>query len=123
MKNLFLILSFVIALAAVPAHAADKNGSFKGANNHVTTGNVTVMDTGDSITIKFSSDFSLDGAPDPYVSLADGTKKPLANIAVLKNKNGAQSYKIKKTAALSNASHVLIWCEKFAVTLGHAKLK
>ncbi|MEP4770264.1 MAG: DM13 domain-containing protein [Roseibium sp.] len=122
MRHLFLILSLVFTFAALPAQASEKAGRFKGANNHITSGTVTVTDAGDTLIIKLSSNFSFDGAPDPYVSLANGKRKPLVNVAVLKKDNGVQTYRIKKTAELSKASHVLIWCKKFAVTLGHAKL-
>ena len=120
-------LGFVSAAAALvflvtPAFAG--SGSFKGASGHVTSGSVTVSEAGGKLTVKLGSNFSLDNAPDAYVALGNGAR-PIKGglIGVLKNFKGGQSYSIKSTSALKGATHAIIWCKKYSVPLGVAKLK
>ena len=44
-------------------------------------------------------------------------------IAILRKNKGAQSYSIKASAALKKATHVVIWCKKYSVPLGVARVK
>ena len=123
MQRLSLVAA-VTALTLIASPAFAGSGTFKGASNHVTTGSVSVSESGGKVVIKLGKNFSLDGAPDPYVALGNGSK-PLKGglVAVLKSNTGAQNYSIAATPALSKASHVIIWCKKFAVPLGVAKVK
>ena len=68
-------------------------------------------------------DFSFDGAPDPYVALANGTRKPIVLFSLLKKNKGAQSFSVRKPKGYKGASHVLIWCKQYSVTLGQASLR
>ena len=139
MKKLFFFLALVSALAVQPAMAewvrpgaAEKTsttsagtarGSFKGVNRHVTSGSVVVKETGNTITVTLGKDFSFDGAPDPYVALANGTRKPIVLFSLLKKNKGAQSFSVRKPKGYKGASHVLIWCKQYSVTLGQASLR
>ena len=117
-------VSTAVALAFLATPALAGSGTFKGASGHTTSGSVTVTEAGGTLTVKLGSNFSLDNAPDPYVALGNGAS-PLKGglIAILKNKKGGQSYSIKATSALSKATHVVIWCKKYSVPLGVAKVK
>lgn len=105
---------------ATPAFAGSKSGSFKGDSNHVTKGKVSV--SGDTITLE--SSFWFDGAPDPRVGLGKGGKYiPGTDFAVLGKNAGKQTYKIPASLKGKDYDTVVIWCRKFSVPLGHAKLK
>ena len=98
-------------------------GQFSGASSHKTSGMVTVTKEGDRYIVNLGGDFSFDGAPDPYVALGAG-KKPLPGglIAVLDSNTGAQRYAID-AEGLDGAKQVIIWCKRYAVPLGVAKIE
>jgi len=112
----------LLAFAASPSLAA--SGTFKGASSHKTTGSVTVTEKGGKLVIKLGSNFSLDGAPDPYVSLGNGSRPVKGGTAgTLARNKGAGTYSVPATAATRAAREVVIWCKKYAVPLGVARLK
>lgn len=116
------LLGAAIAMTALPASAGDVigKGSFTGASNHITTGGVHVTAT----SVELQGDFSLDGAPDPKVGFGnDGVYDSDTTFAVLENNTGAQTYQIPEGIDPSAYNEVYIWCEKFAVPLGVAKLQ
>lgn len=100
--------------------AAGRKGSFKGASGHTTTGGVTLKDG----VITLESDFSLDGAPDPRIGLGNkGKYAANTDFAVLKSNTGEQAYKIPANLNPADYDTVFIWCRKYSVPLGHARLK
>ena len=111
---------FAQSVAAAPLGV----GKFSGASNHKTSGSVTVTKQNGQYVIDLGNDFSLDGAPDPYVALGKG-KRPLEGgvIAVLKSDTGAQRYAIDASTALDGATQVIIWCKKYSVPLGIAAIE
>lgn len=112
----------LLAFAASPSLAA--SGTFKGAKGHTTSGSVTVTEQGGKLVIKLGSNFNLDGAPDPYVSLGNGSRPVKGGTAgVLAKNKGAGTYSVPATAVTKAAREVVIWCKKYAVPLGVAKLK
>ncbi|MEO1688098.1 MAG: DM13 domain-containing protein, partial [Pseudomonadota bacterium] len=72
--------------------------------------------------VKLSADFSLDGAPDPKVSVSSDGSGPGVILAPLASKTGAQTYALPAGVDPSSIERVWIWCERFAVPLGHADL-
>ncbi len=115
-------LGAFLLLAALPASAGDviAKGSFIGASDHVTTGGVHV--TANSVDLQ--EDFSLDGAPDPKVGFGkDGVFDPDTTLDALQSKTGAQSYEVPDDIDPNAYDEVYIWCEKFSVPLGVAKLQ
>jgi len=125
LKSVALSLAIVIGLVVGPA-AADTvaTGTFTGASDHITTGAVDVIQNADgSHTIVLGDDFSLDGAPDPRVGLGkDGKYDGATDAGVLGNLTGAQSFVVPAGVDVSSYNEVYIWCEKFSVPLGVAKL-
>lgn len=108
------------AVSAFPAVAGGHGrlGKFKGASNHVTTGTAEL--TKDSVQLL--ADFTFDGAPDPKVALGkDGYDKNTLMGPLKKNK-GASVYKLPKGINPDDYNEVWIWCERFNVPLGVAKL-
>ena len=98
-------------------------GTFSGRNDHITTGNVSVVKTATGYQLILAGDFSLDGAPDPIVALGNnGTYSPENKLAALKNITGAQTYEIPASMNPADFSEAYIWCEQFNVSLGTAAL-
>jgi len=111
--------------AAAPAAKAEvlSVGTFSGRNDHVTTGGVSIVKTDAGYQLVLAPDFSLDGAPDPVVALGNNGEYSAANkLAPLTNKTGAQTYALPANLNPSDFSEAYIWCEKFNVSLGTAKL-
>lgn len=124
-----LILAIFIGLASLlspAAHAGEAvtSGSFVGASDHITTGSVEIIaNTDGSHTIVLGADFSLDGAPDPRVGLGNnGHYDGNTDSGVLGNLKGAQSFTVPAGVDINQFNEVYIWCEKFSVPLGVAKL-
>ena len=98
-------------------------GSFSGRSDHITTGQVTLEKTAAGYQLRFSSDFELDGAPDPIVAIGNGEKYLPANkLGALKNRTGRQTYQLPASFKPGQFSQVYVWCEKFSVPLGIADL-
>lgn len=105
---------------SLPAFAGGKSGTFTGDSNHVTKGSVTVKNG----KIVLEDSFWFDGAPDPRVALGKGGKfLKGTDFAVLKKNAGNQTYAIPANLSDKDFDTVVIWCRKFSVPLGHAKLK
>lgn len=119
-------MAAVIALSSSIALAgSNPSGTFKGASDHVTTGGVSIIKTsqGGHVVI-LDTDFSLDGAPDPRVGLGKGGKyDAAADLGKLVKINGLQAYVIPARVNVANYDEVYIWCRKFSVPLGVARLK
>jgi len=115
-------LGLVVATAALPALAGDvlAKGTFSGLSNHVTTGSVHVTAT----SVDLQDDFTFDGAPDPKVGFGnDGVYDHDTTLVLLKSNTGAQSFELPEGFDVSAYNEVYIWCEKFTVPLGVAKLQ
>ncbi|WP_299553050.1 DM13 domain-containing protein [uncultured Tateyamaria sp.] len=124
-KSLILTFGIVACFVAPPASAETVSaGTFTGASDHVTTGGVEVIKNADgSHTIVLGDDFSLDGAPDPRVGLGkDGDFNDDTDSGVLGNLTGTQSFVVPAGIDVSEFNEVYIWCKKFSVPLGVAKL-
>ncbi|MEP6343630.1 MAG: DM13 domain-containing protein [Maricaulaceae bacterium] len=98
-------------------------GSFSGRSDHITTGQVTLEKTASGYQLRFATNFSLDGAPDPVVAIGNDETYSVANkLGVLKNKTGAQVYQLPASFTPGQFSQVYVWCEQFSVPLGVADL-
>ena len=127
LKSLAAIaLAALVTIAPLPAAAADPvaSGTFVGASDHITTGGVEIIKNDDgSHTIVLADDFSLDGAPDPRVGLGkDGFYDGNTDSGDLGSLTGGQSFVVPAGVDVSKFNEVYIWCEKFSVPLGVAKL-
>ena len=98
-------------------------GTFSGRSDHVTTGQVALEKTATGYQLRFSSDFELDGAPDPVVAIGNEDTFEVANkLGKLKNRTGEQVYSLPASFTPEQFSQVYVWCEKFSVPLGIADL-
>ena len=119
---------FAVVLASWGlAQAADHvvaSGTFAGASGHTTSGGVSVVRTDAGATVVLEQDFSLDSAPDPKVGFGrDGAYDTKAQLAPLGANKGQQTYPIPDSVDPEKYNEVYIWCEKYSVPLGVAKLK
>lgn len=120
-------LAIMMASVVSTSMAADMTltGTFVGENNHITTGQATVVKTDDGWKVVLGDDFNLDGAPDPKIALGnDGVFDPATlHSDNLSSNTGAQEYSLPASIDGSKYNEVYIWCEKFSVSLGVAKIK
>ena len=119
--NRRIFLATVAAVAAAPAAFAGGHGrlgKFEGASDHVTTGTAEVADG----KVNLLGDFTFDGAPDPKVALGRNGYDASTLMGNLKSNTGAQSYTIPAGIDASQYNEVWIWCERFNVPLGVARL-
>ncbi len=117
--------TFALALAVSQANAAEvlSSGTFEGASNHVTSGNVEVITENGQTFVVLKSNFNFDGAPDPKVGFGkDGAYDGASQIEHLRADSGMQSYEVPAGLDISGYNEVYIWCEKYSVPLGVAKL-
>lgn len=97
-------------------------GTFEGKSNHVTTGHASIARLGKKWVVILEGDFTFDGAPDPHVALgSDGYRKD-ASLALLRSNAGEQVYVIPAGLDVADFNEIWIWCDKFTVPLGVAKL-
>lgn len=112
------------ALGVAPALAADKTraGSFTGASNHVTKGRAALVVKGGTAQVVLQDDFWFDGAPDPKVALGNNGFDKSTLMGPLQKNAGKQAYTLPAGVDAASYNEVWIWCEKFNVPLGVAKL-
>lgn len=115
-------IGLAVAKTAVAAEAGAA-GLFSGASGHVTSGSVEIEKTPEGYVVRLGPDFSLDGAPDPKVGFGrDGKFAPGTLIGKLKSLKGAQSFRVPAGLDIRVFDQVYIWCERFSVPLGAARL-
>ncbi len=118
-----LTMFALLPLSAQAGETVHKTGTFTGASDHVTTGTVSIVTTNEGTFVVLGEDFSLDGAPDPHVSLGNnGTWDAATEAGLLENLTGAQSYKLPDGISPADYNEVYIWCVKYSVPLGVAQL-
>lgn len=99
-------------------------GNFTGKSGHKISGSVSIVKTDTGIEVRLGSNFKLDGAPDPWLGFGNSGKYDSAGeIAILKSNKGPQVYKVAGNIDASKYNEFYVWCRKFAVPLGVAKLK
>ncbi|MEM6624587.1 MAG: DM13 domain-containing protein [Pseudomonadota bacterium] len=114
-------LAAAMMVTAGLAQAGAGTGSFKGLSNHITTGEVEVVETADGWEIHLKDSFSFDGAPDPRVGFGSaGTFAAGTDFEPLRSDSGAQVYKVPAGIDPSDFNEVYIWCRRFSVPLGVA---
>lgn len=124
-RRAFLALgtAFLASVSAVPVFAADgRTGKFKGVNNHVTKGHAKLVTKNGKSFVELQGDFWFDGAPDPKVALGQNGYDSSTLMGLLKSNKGAQSFQVPAGVDVSNVNEIWIWCERYNVGLGVAKL-
>ncbi|MEM9550147.1 MAG: DM13 domain-containing protein [Pseudomonadota bacterium] len=123
-RRTFLFTAAATAGATMAAPAlADPSGQFTGATGHVTKGRATLSGAAGAQTVVLQDDFWFDGAPDPRVGLGrNGKFDPDTDLGELRKNTGGQTYSVPAGLDLSRHNEIYIWCRKFSVPLGVAKL-
>ena len=98
------------------------HGTFSGMNGHSSSGKVTVLKTGSGYQIILENGFLFDGAPDPWVALGHDGVENSGFIAVLQHNSGRQVYSVPSGIDPAYFTNIYIWCKRFTVPLGVAKL-
>ncbi|MDF1658034.1 MAG: DM13 domain-containing protein [Verrucomicrobiales bacterium] len=121
-----LAVLFIASFASIDRVLADEvitSGTFVGKSDHVTKGGASIeQDADGNYIVVLGEDFSLDGAPDPKVGLGKDGYKKNAELGKLEKKKGKQVYSIPANFDPADFNEIWIWCERFSVPLGVAKL-
>lgn len=122
-----IALSLVIAASAPlsPVQASELlvSGTFSGQSDHVTTGNVIIEKEGDRTIVILQDNFSLDGAPSPTLGFSKGGSfDEKTEFTKLESLNGQQRYEVPANILVSGYDALTVWCGKFSIPLGSAKL-
>lgn len=119
-RHFISLSATALILPALPSFAGGHGrvGTFTGESNHVTTGSVEVADG----MVNLLDDFFFDGAPDPKVALGNNGYDSSTLMGLLQSNTGASSYEIPAGINPDDYNEVWIWCERFNVPLGVARL-
>lgn len=121
-RSLLAILAFSAFLSSAQAGEVIKSGEFEGRSDHVTTGGVSILRTDGQTLLVLEAEFSLDGAPDPKIGFGKDGFQSDTLISELNEKTGAQVYVIPAHIDIADFNEVYIWCEKFDIPLGVARI-
>jgi hypothetical protein len=124
MKNIStILLSTLIFLPTAFASAGEGGGDFTGVNGHEATGQVEVVKTADGWELHLKDDFTFDGAPDPWVGFGTAGKfVPQTDFYRLRSNTGGQVYKVPADIDPAAYDEVYIWCRRYSVALGVARI-
>ena len=116
-----------VLIAASPATLSAQEilgkGAFTGKSGHKTSGSVSIVKTAQGYEVRLGSNFSLDGAPGPYLGFGNNGKYDASTqFSKLNSKSGAQAYKVPARINVSKYKEIYVWCRPFNVPLGVAKL-
>ncbi|GBE43644.1 electron transfer DM13 [bacterium BMS3Bbin10] len=127
-RKLFsLSLLGAVLIAASPAALSAQEilgqGVFSGESGHETSGSVSIVKTARGIEVRLGSNFSLDGAPGPYLGFGNNGKYDASTqFSKLNSNSGAQVYKVPDGIDVAKYGEIYVWCRPFNVPLGVAKL-
>lgn len=116
----FLAALGVLTINAVASAQDARSGGFIGQSRHETSGTVSVAPG----ALTLHRNFRFDGAPDPKLAFGDGNRVDRSTIfSPLRSNSGAQNYRVPRGINVARYSHVWLWCERFGVPLGVARLR
>lgn len=116
-----------ITSAKIEAPAVSPNliaqGQFEGRSDHVTSGETYIMKTSSGYALVLADDFFLDGAPTPVLGFGnDGEYVNSSQFAELDKKSGRQTYTLPANFTPGEFNEIYVWCERFSIPLGVAKI-
>ena len=122
-------LAFIaVATLALPGTASADGevlakGAFQGQSGHATSGGVRVIESATGTQVVLDPDFKFDGAPDPKLGFGKNGYVKSTQFSPLKSNSGQQTYDLPPSLAAGDYTEVWVWCQKYNVPLGVAKLK
>ncbi len=124
-RVLALALTIAGPASLTPLNAAEmlvSGGKLAGASGHQAGGTIAIVKDGGVTKLLLKADFSMQAAPDAKLGFGkDGYIKGTI-FSKLEKPQGAQEYVIPASVDLTKYNEVWVWCEKFNVPLGVAKL-
>ena len=117
-----LITAFLAFDASAFAQSA-RQGAFQGASGHRTSGTASVEQTSQGYVLTLGRDFRFDGAPDPKLAFGRNGYTRGTIFARLNSNSGLQRYRIPANLDVSQFTEVWLWCERFNVPLGVARIQ
>ena len=127
MRSMLLLGVFAFALTVWRPSLAGEvllRGQSEGRSNHVASGAAAVEKTASGAMVVLGEDFDFDGGPDPKVGFGrDGVYDKSSQLEALRSNTGRQEYVIPSSIDPAKYNEIYIWCERYSVPLGVAKLK
>lgn len=125
--NLFTLSILAVAclhfnLRASADSSVVASGKFEGRGGHKMSGGVSLLKTADGHVLKLAEDFSLDGAPAPRLGFGRNGYRKETQFSKLTRHKGAQTYTLPANLDPIHFNEVWVWCQKFDVPLGVARL-
>jgi hypothetical protein len=117
-------------LIAPPQYTALKRGAFR-SGAHETMGQATIYDLGDGRRLLRLSALRTSNGPDVHVYLVaapnvtddDAVKRAdVVDLGVIKGNLGNQNYELPAGTDLAKYQSVSLWCKRFGVNFGSARL-
>lgn len=111
--------------AGMAMKESSAEGPFTGVNGHRVSGTAHLVSSEGKRRLHFTPDFSLEKAPDVYVTLTNGPKPEKdASVVVAKLTHlaGEQTFDLPADTDPGRYSHVVLWCKKYSVALAQAAL-
>ena len=130
-STLILLAASGLPLVANAAPTALQSGGFQNGA-HPTSGTATLFKLDDGKTVLRLTDFRTSNGPAVHVYLTaastvksngDVTSDKFVDLGDLKANIGNQNYDVPSDIDLSQYHGVSIWCSRFSVNFGYAKLQ
>lgn len=119
--TIFLLATFP---GTAPAQEQLSSGAFQGRSGHQTSGGVAIVKTDKGVEVRLGSNFSLDGAPGPWLGFgSSGRYDKGTQFTKLDKNKGAQTCLVPAGIDVSKYNEFYVWCKPFNVPLGVAELK
>ena len=119
------LVTAALAASAFPATAAEPqllaSGALSGRSGHDASGTVQLLQTDKGLVLQLAPDFRFDGAPAPRLGFGQNGFQPASRFSALKSNSGLQQYAV--TITPNQYNEFWIWCDKFDVPIGYAKLQ
>jgi hypothetical protein len=101
-----------------------RQGTFTGASGHATAGSGAIVEQNGRYYVSLGRDFDHDDtAPDAKVAMGRDGYRAETLMGPLKAAKGAQSYLVPAGVDQADYNEIWIWCERFSVPLGVARLR
>lgn len=102
--------------------AVIRKGFFQGTGGYSGSGTIVSKVKNGQLTIRFESDFICQSAPDLRVYLSNRATGNQVDddgveIALLRSRNGRQSYLVPASVRISDYAHCVIYCKQFSVAV------
>ena len=91
-------------------------------NGHIATVRAEIAKKDGGFAVNFLDDFTFDGAPDPKIALGNNSFDKSTIMGTPKSLIGASSYEVSRGINPDDYNEVWVWCERFNVGLGVAKV-